>query len=156
MYTSILVPLDGSERAEAILPHVESLAGVKMGTVFLLHVIEPAALAPPPPGGSGMPTGRLPEAYEDLVERMKELGAEYLSGVQSALKTQGIEAEITVEIGPVVERIIHTAQQRDVDLIAIASHGHTGLSRVFFGSVAAGVLHRAERPLLVVRSREPT
>jgi nucleotide-binding universal stress UspA family protein len=53
-----------------------------------------------------------------------------------------------------VEAIIDTAEREDADLIAIASHGRSGLSQVFYGSVAAGVLHRVERPLLVIRSQD--
>jgi nucleotide-binding universal stress UspA family protein len=52
-----------------------------------------------------------------------------------------------------VEAIINAAEREDADLIAIASHGRSGLSGVFYGSVAAGVLHRVDRPLLLIRSR---
>ena len=60
--------------------------------------------------------------------------------------------DICVANGPIVERIIDVAGGEDADLIAIASHGRTGLSRVFYGSVAAGLLHRIDRPLLIIRS----
>jgi nucleotide-binding universal stress UspA family protein len=56
--------------------------------------------------------------------------------------------------GPVVEAILTTAECEKVDLIAMASHGRTGLAQVFYGSVAAGVLNRIDRPLLLVRSQE--
>lgn len=154
MYSKILVPLDSSERAEKILPHVESLAGIKMGKLILLHVVEPTALAPPTSAGAGVPTSHTPGTYEGLIEQMKALGEEYLAKIESILKTKGIESETIVEIGPVVERILRTAEEEDVDLIAMASHGRTGLARVFFGSVTAGVLHRSEHPLLLIRSRE--
>jgi nucleotide-binding universal stress UspA family protein len=154
VYSRILVPLDSSERAEAILPHVEALGGVQAATIFLLHVIEPTALAPSAPGGSGVAVSWMRETYEDLMDQMRDLALEYLSSVQSRLAGKGISCEMLVEIGPVVERIIASAADREVDLIALASHGRTGLSTVFFGSVAAGVLHRSERPLLLVRSRD--
>jgi len=154
MYRTILVPLDGSERAEKILPHVEALAGIKMGRLILLHAVEPTALTPPPLAGAGVPAPQTPGNYEDLIEQAKKRGEEYLAKIRSILKTKDIESETVVEIGPVVERIIRTAEERDVDLIALASHGRTGLARVFFGSVAAGVLHRSEHPLLLIRSRE--
>jgi len=54
--------------------------------------------------------------------------------------------------GPVVEAIINAAQSEGADLIALASHGRSGLSWVFYGSVAAGVFHRINRPLLLIRS----
>ena len=59
-----------------------------------------------------------------------------------------------VAYGPAVERIIHIAEKENADLIAMTSHGGGGLTRVFYGSVAAGVLNRVDRPLLVIRSRE--
>ena len=55
--------------------------------------------------------------------------------------------------GAVVEAIIAAAARHEVDLIALASHGHSGLAQVFYGSVAAGVLQRVDRPLLLVRSQ---
>ena len=65
----------------------------------------------------------------------------------------GIEARIRVEHGSVVDAIINAAEREGANLIAMASHGRTGLARAFYGGVAAGVLHRVDRPLLLVRSR---
>lgn len=53
-----------------------------------------------------------------------------------------------------MEKIIQTANKENVDLIAMANHGSGGQARVFYGSVAAGVLNRVDRPLLVIRSRQ--
>lgn len=60
---------------------------------------------------------------------------------------------VRVVHGLIVETIIVSAESENADLIAIASHGRSVLSRVFYGSVAVGILHRADRPLLVIRSR---
>ena len=65
---------------------------------------------------------------------------------------KGIESRMLTAQGPVVEAIINAAQRESADFIAIASHGRGGISRVFYGSVATGVLHRVDRPLLLVRS----
>ena len=67
-------------------------------------------------------------------------------------REKGIEARTRVVYGPVVQAIIDAAEGKDADLIAMASHGRSGLSGVFYGSVAAGVLHRVDRPLLLIRS----
>ncbi|MCB0137738.1 MAG: universal stress protein, partial [Caldilineaceae bacterium] len=56
--------------------------------------------------------------------------------------------------GPVVTAILDVAEREKADLIAMASHGRTGLSRVFYGSVAAGILHKADRPLLLIRASD--
>jgi len=156
MYSKVLVPLDMSERAEKILPHVEALGGIMMGGVILLHVIEPPAFvasAAASVRGPGSPP-IAPQAYVELIEEARELAEGYLSRIRALLMTQEIDAETILETGSPSERIVHTAEQHDVDLIALTSHGRTGLSRVFFGSVAAAVLHRSEIPLLLVRSRD--
>jgi len=153
-YKKIVVPLDSSERAEKILPHVEALGGIKTGKVILLHVIEPTTFAPSPATPARQIAAMPPQAYMDQIEAMRTSAEEYLAKIQTILKAKGIEAETLIETGPAAERIVHVAEEREADLIAIASHGRTGLARVFFGSVAAGVLHRAETPLLLVRSRD--
>jgi len=154
MHKTIVVPLDSSERAEKILPHVEALCGIKMAKVILVHVIEPTVFAPSPAASPHNIAAMPPHAYTNQIEAMRTAAEEYLSKIQSILKTKNIEAEILIETGPPSERIVHIAEERNADLIAITSHGRTGLSRVFFGSVAAGVLHRSETPLLLVRSRD--
>ncbi|MBN2471872.1 MAG: universal stress protein [Anaerolineae bacterium] len=145
MYRTILVPLDGSERAEAILPHVEELARRYHAEVVLLQVIEPAYNIPTIPA-TGIDFSQ--EIFEGWVTEAKA----YLAGVESRLQEKGIEVRTRVESGPVVEAIIHVASNVQADLIAMASHGRTGMSRVFYGSVAAGILHRIDRPLLLIRS----
>lgn len=82
----------------------------------------------------------------------KEVKA-YLNARRGEFREKGIEAKVSVEHGPVVETIIDVAAREEADLIAIASHGRNGLSRVVYGSAAAGVLQRVDRPLLIVRSR---
>ncbi|MCB0075487.1 MAG: universal stress protein, partial [Caldilineaceae bacterium] len=59
-----------------------------------------------------------------------------------------------VEQGPIVRTILDVAERENADLIAMASHGRSGLARVFYGSVAAGVLQSADRPLLIVRAQD--
>ncbi len=149
MYNTILVPLDGSKRAEAILPHVEKMAQ-KMGSrIILLTCIEQEVVY----------TGDL-EIYamvhkEDDMEQQTKTAKSYLHKVQTKLeKKEGIQVSTTIKQGPPVEAILATAAQENVDMIAIASHGRSGLGRVFYGSVAAGILQRVDRPLLVIRSRK--
>jgi nucleotide-binding universal stress UspA family protein len=146
MYSTILVPLDGSMRAEAILPHVENLATRYDATVILLRVVEPVPVHVGPGGGYSL----LPEDFE----RWTKEAESYLTALKDRYGEKGIEARTLVVQGSVVETIIRTAERESADLIAIASHGRTGLSQVFYGSVAAGVLHRVDRPLLLIRSRK--
>jgi len=73
--------------------------------------------------------------------------------LQGEFREKGIEARTRIAYGPVVEAILNAAEREGADLIAIASHGRSGLPQVFYGSVAAGVLHRVDRPPLLIRSR---
>jgi nucleotide-binding universal stress UspA family protein len=143
MYQKILVPLDGSKRAEAIMPHVEDLAQCYQAKVILLQVIEPKPL---------LIDGTY--AVPDLTEHEQHLktAEDYLLALQGKLRQKGIEVKTHIAQGPVVTEIIYTAERENADLIAMASHGRTGLAQVFYGSVAAGVLHKIDRPLLLVRS----
>jgi len=146
MYQTILVPLDGSKRAEAILPYVESLAQCYKAKMVLIEIIEPVSVV----AAAGMPYyGMLDQ--QNYQQRTKEIEA-YLAHRRGRLREKGIEAKTVVGHGPVVEEIINAAERENADLIAMASHGRTGLSKVFYGSVAAGVLHRIDRPLLLIRS----
>ncbi len=146
MYKKILVPLDGSGRAEAILPHVESLARTFESTVILLSVIEPGPVMVEPHESQV-------QSYVADRERRIEEAKVYLASRSGELRGMGINAKVQMVEGAVVEGIIAVAASEEVDLIAMASHGRGGLARVFYGSVAAGVLQRVDRPLLLIRSR---
>ncbi|MCB0154052.1 MAG: universal stress protein [Anaerolineae bacterium] len=145
MYHKILVPLDGSPRAEAILPHVESLAHTYGAQIILLGVVEPLYIA-------HESIYRNPLFDQQNIEQLTAGVEEYLQTMQTRLRQQGIETKRIVTHQYVVNSILNTAQAEEVDLIAMTSHGRTGLSRVFYGSVAAGVLHQIDRPLLLIRS----
>ena len=145
MYETILVPLDGSNRAEAILPHVESIARAESAKIFLLTAVQYRISVTAEGIRSHVDEG-------DFQNRIKEAKS-YLAKLESKIRSKDIQVESRVEAGLAVETIIRTAENIDAGLIAIASHGRSGLSRVFYGSVAAGLLHAIDRPLLLVRSR---
>lgn len=145
MYSTILVPLDGSKRAEAILPHVEYLAECHQSRVILLQVVEPTPLIIGP-------DVVYPVFDQEDHERRTREAIGYLTARQGALREKGIVTRTLVTHGPIVEEIIKAAERENADLIAMASHGRTGLARVFYGSVAAGLLHRIDRPLLLIRA----
>ncbi len=145
MYEKILVPLDGSERAEAILPYVENLAHCYSSTVIFMQVVEPQILY-------ATPYDAYPELnYEEANRRAAEIDA-YLAGLEEQFQAKGIATERQVKHGPVVQAILGLARSEKIGLVAMASHGRTGLARVFYGSVASGILNQIDRPLLLVRS----
>ncbi len=147
MYNTILVPLDGSSRAERILPNVEALAEKFGSKIILFQVVEPLVT-----GSSPYEAGALFVTQE--IERRTQEANTYLTSLQNKLTEKGLTASIQVEYGPVVPTLLEVADRFEVDLVAMASHGRTGLARVFYGSVAAGILNRIEHPLLVIRAQE--
>lgn len=140
MYQRVLVPLDGSKRAEAILPQVESLAQQCGATIILLEVLEPldhyAATVVPDLIAAG------------ATQRTSEV-RRYVHELQETLQARGLKVDTVVKRGPVVETILDVAKEQAADLIALASHGYSGLARLLHGSVAVEILHRARVPLLI-------
>jgi len=146
MFKTILVPLDGSKRAEKILPYVVDLALERESRVVLLQVIEPDGYVSEAPMA----------VYHNQVQAeiaCKQAKA-YLASLTEEFRTKGISATARVNEGQVVKSILDVAEDEKADLIAMASHGRAGLSRAFYGSVAAGILHQADRPLLLIRADE--
>jgi nucleotide-binding universal stress UspA family protein len=147
MYQTILVPLDGSRRAEKILPYVEDVARRFEATVVLLQVVE-------------LSTAEMFAESADaitvvgLIEEHSRQAQTYLASIRADLLAQGLQVQTLVEYGIAVATILEVAERIGADLIAMASHGFTGLTRVFYGSVAAGVLHRVDRPLLLIRAQD--
>lgn len=145
MYDTILVPLDGSRRAEAILPHVEGVARSMGAKVLLLTAVEHRIFVDADGIRSQMDEG-------DFERRSKEAKT-YLENLETGIRAKDIQVESRVDFGPAVESIIKVADEAQASLIAIASHGRSGLGRVFYGSIAAGLLQTIDRPLLLIRSR---
>jgi len=143
MYHTILVPLDGSKRAEEILPHVETFANCFSARVILLQVIETIQAI-----DLEYPPNYVEETW---ISEVIQQAQAYFENLPWEYKDQQ-EVKILIEQGPIVQTIIRVAEREGADLIALASHGRTGLARVFYGSVAAGVLHRIDRPLLIIRA----
>jgi nucleotide-binding universal stress UspA family protein len=145
MYKKILVPLDGSKRAETILDHVEELARSSPAKIVLLTALEHKFRVSAEGIQSHLDRGEL--------EQKMNKAESYLVDLADNLNKKDVQAQPLVVYGPTVEVITKIAEEEDIDLIAIASHGRTGLDRVFYGSIAAGLLNVVDRPLLLVRSR---
>jgi len=145
MYKNILVPLDGSKRAERILRHVEELALCYKSKVIFFRVFRS-------PMVTGYDATEL-EMFHKNCEALLNEAQQYVDALAGEFRDKGIASSSRVALGPVVNEILHCAERENVDLIAMSSHGRGGLSRLFYGSVASGVLNRVDRPLLVIRSR---
>ena len=147
MYRNILVPLDGSPRAEAILPHVENLAQRYGARVVLLNVDEEPALLLERDEVVDLQT------YLEQRRQCRQKIERYLQDIIDTWQDKGIAAAMQVCQGRVVACISETARREQIDLVAMASHGASGGERTFYGSVAAGVLQQIDRPLLIVRAQ---
>lgn len=147
MYKEILVPLDGSKRAEVILPHVEEMAKRYDAGVIFLFVDELRVML----GWDEVVD--LSKCRENF-EGRKRKAESYLAEQKKEFHAKGIKVDAHVVHGPVVKSILAAAEEMNADIIAMASHGFGGLPRTFYGSVSAGVLQSVDRPLLLIRSRK--
>jgi nucleotide-binding universal stress UspA family protein len=146
MYNKILVPLDGSKRAEAILPHAEEMANRYGAEIIFLRVEELYVML------EWDEVVDLANCQEKFDVRKKTSEA-YLAQLKVKFQDKGIKADTRIVHGPVVKSILTAAEDMDVDIILMASHGFSGLRRTFYGSVTAGVLQKIDRPLLIIRTR---
>jgi len=167
MFRNVLVTLDGSPYSEAILPVVADLAAVSRAgvTLFMVGELPTATLEAPPdvqppvvPRGAGalytpvITAPRYAENKAQAIERREREMKEYLEQNAKLLHDRGIEVQVAVDIGDGAgDRIIEYARSHPVDLIAMATHGHTGLRSLVFGSVTGKVVASGVRPLLLVR-----
>jgi nucleotide-binding universal stress UspA family protein len=145
MYKRVLVPIDGSEVAEAIMPFMLDIAGPLDLDVILLQVNRPI----PPMVFEG---SRHMEV-EDIEARRAEAEA-YLAGLAAEMEAKGVRASTRVRRGDPVEEILAAAKEEQADLIAMSTHGRTGPARLLFGSVAEGVLRHATVPVFLMRQTE--
>jgi nucleotide-binding universal stress UspA family protein len=138
----VLVALDGSMSSEAMLRFVLEIAGPLDMTVLLLRVVEP--FTPAVADGVYMPT------LEDVEGRRRD-AEEYLAPIAAALRARGVATAWAVRRGRPSEEILAAAAEGHVDMIAMATHGRTGVGRLLFGSVAEGVLRRSTVPVFLMR-----
>ena len=148
----ILVPLDGSKKAEAVLPYVERLAQQwrdKPTEIVLLRAYQP-------PSASSDYLSDLPLNWEENTEleaaKCKLVVGPYLNEVEKRLKESGLEVRQEAPLGDPAEEIIKYARSHHVSLITMITHGRSGLSRWAYGSVAEEVMLGAYTPVLLVRS----
>ncbi len=144
MFQRILVPLDGSSRAERALPVAAQLARASHGSVLLMEVVSP----PIDYGGALAQTALL---TEQAIETGIEEATSYLQSVAQSATLAGIETKTEVLFGLVAQGILEVAQSRRADLIVMCSHGRTGFKRWVLGSVAQTIVHHSPVPVLVLR-----
>ena len=147
--SNILVPLDGSTLSERILPHASTLATETGASLQLLRVLPPLFVV----GKSS--TGTFYPREEAILRELEEEAEEYLDGWVQRLEEEGLKVEKRVLSGAEPAKgILEVAREEETDLIAMATHGRSGVPRAVLGSVADKVVRGARRPVLAVRPQE--
>lgn len=152
MYKKILVPLDGSELAECVLSHVKNLSSPnELPEIILFRVCEPPVILADFPA-------ILQEDWDDHVkketEHMNQQCSLYLNVVEQKLKQSGLSVTTQTALGRPAEQIIEYAEKNKVDVILMATHGRSGISRWAYGSVADKVLRSSPVPVMVIRPED--
>jgi len=148
MYQKIMVPLDGSELAECVLPHVETIVkscGVK--EVVFVRVVEPASM-PARYSDYAIPE----EDAKRIEERNRTMAKDYLDQLVSRLDYGRVKVKTEVLTGLVAETLADYPAKHGIDLIIMATHGRSGISRWVLGSVADRLLRSSHVPVLMVRA----
>ena len=146
MYRKILVPLDGSMLAEKAIPHATALAKGTGAQVTLLTVVQLTL------GLAGVKLEAMPEY---AVERRAALTAEamtYLQKIRQDLVDQGVATKGVLLEGDIASEIITYAEENGFGLIAMATHGRSGIERFVMGSIADKVVRSTVKPVLLIRA----
>ena len=144
----ILVPVDFSAHSDRALRYAAKLAGQVGASVELLHVVE------------NINYGAFSEVYvpnmPDLMQELVNDGVQRLTSLKAALFPHGTDVETAVFVGHPASAIVDHARAGAFDLIVMGTHGRTGLSHMFMGSVAERVVRTAPCAVLTVRERAAT
>lgn len=143
----ILIPLDGSLLSEQILPHAIWLGRLVGARYTLLRVIEPVVRG-------FMVNGVEPVVDVEAQELAWQQASEYVERLAARLHGEDLTVVPEVRVGRPIAEILECAAEREADLIAMSTHGHGGLTRLFLGSVTDKVLRSAGVPVLVFRPPE--
>ncbi|POG54646.1 universal stress protein [Haloferax marisrubri] len=141
MYSRILFPTDGSDCADAALDHAIEHARTYDATLVGLYVADVREV------GYAAPALSLERVREALLES----GEQVLGRVAERAREAGVEVETAVTEGTPASEIIRHADERDIDLVVMGTHGRSGIDRYLIGSVAERVVRGSDAPVLTVR-----
>ncbi len=151
MYERMLVPLDGSKTGEAALPYIEELvsklSAVPKVEVTLLQVLSSLTHWVV----AGEVSASVPYT-EGEIKQIQKQTMDYLDKAAKGLRSKGAIVKIRIEIGNAAEEIIRVAGEINADLVAMSTHGRSGLGRWAFGSVTDKVLRSGIVPILTIRA----
>jgi nucleotide-binding universal stress UspA family protein len=150
-FKKILVPVDGSPFSESTLPYVEDLARNTKSEILLLHICEPPVV---PSYGSKPINSKWKKYREEMWEEAEKLATNYLNNKTAELKKKRLKVQsrvVKAETGEVARIILQIAKDEDIDLIATATQGRSGVSRLVYGSVANTIVEESLLPALLIR-----
>lgn len=139
--TTIVVALDTSELSEGTIPYAMTLAKATHSRLSFVTVWE---------GAERALIESLPDVADDLFKRGEQYYEEYLKGIAQRVREQGVNTEAEVRAGDASEEIVRVAQERGARMVALASHGRSGISRWMAGSVAGELIRESPVPTLIV------
>ena len=147
MYRKILVPLDGSRRAECVLPHLRAMTCPGLATsIVLFRAVEPVLNQPKDP------RDRIAwPVLERLETQGRTIALEYLSRIAGTLGLLGVKVSTAVVVGKPGPAIAQYARENGTELIVMATHLTSGVRRLLWGSVTDTVLHSSSMPVLLVK-----
>jgi nucleotide-binding universal stress UspA family protein len=155
MFSRVLVPLDGSKVGEAAIPVIQQLVdklapGTKVEVILIgvITVLRHWVVV----GEASAPVSYTAEEFKIIKEKV----ADYLNKAGEPLREKGMSVSTIVSSGNATDEIIKAAEESKVDLIAMSTHGRSGLRRLAFGSITDKVLRRSHVPVLTVRAPEGT
>lgn len=146
MYQRILVPLDGSVTAEQVLPYGRLLSKGFNAGITLLHVIDGTTV-----DQADLEHGAV---MNQLAESARARAGEYLAGVAGSLRSEGLAVSASILEGNPASVIVAESEKQAGTLVAISTHGRSGITRWVMGSVTDKVLHATRTPMLIVRCGE--
>src|SRR5579885_798490 len=146
MFQHILVPLDGSQRAEQAIPIAAQVARASGGSLFFLRVVDTLQEL-------GVYSSLAAIYLQEMLEKERIEAAAYLEEITASPALVGIKSQSAVFSGSAASLLLHVAQQEDIDLIVLCSHGYTGFKRWALGSVAQKVARYSPIPILLVREQ---
>jgi len=150
MYNHVLVPLDQSKLAEKAIPYALHSVSPQGKITFLMAFQDPGQVIPY--AGDMVPIV-LPTHENDLLKEMQTHSENYLANVIADLPQSDLTIEQSVQMADPADAIVDYAEESDVDLIVMCTHGRTGVNRWLMGSVTQKVLTVAPCPVIVIPSR---
>jgi nucleotide-binding universal stress UspA family protein len=141
MYKKILVPLDGSPLAEAVLPHAQALAKSEGAEIVLLRV----AVTPDP-----NLFHRDEAEGRQITDAIEKEALDYMKTEAAKLQNEGAKVTAITREGKIPDTILDVAEETHADVIAMSTHGRTGLQHLLMGSVAEQVVRSSHVPVMLI------